>query len=84
MAFIKLADWDKRKYTAMQLIPQINKAVSGIHDAQIFAVNLPTIRGLSQFGGVDMYLQARTGQSRDELAGGHRQAACRLHRKARS
>jgi multidrug efflux pump len=31
-------------------------------------VNLPTIRGLSQFGGIDMYLQARTGQSRTELA----------------
>jgi multidrug efflux pump len=68
MAFIKLADWGDRSDTAMQLIPQINKAVSGITDAQIFAVNLPTIRGLSQFGGVDMYLQARTGQSRDELA----------------
>ena len=30
-------------------------------------VNLPTIRGLSQFGGVDMYLQARAGQTRAEL-----------------
>ncbi len=30
-------------------------------------VNLPTIRGLSQFGGVDMYLQARAGQSRAQL-----------------
>ena len=68
MAFIKLTDWSKRSSTAMQLIPQFNKALSGINDAQIFAVNLPTIRGLSQFGGVDMYLQARTGQSRDELA----------------
>jgi multidrug efflux pump len=68
MAFIKLTDWGDRKQTAMQLIPEINKAVSGIQGAQIFAVNLPTIRGLSQFGGVDMYLQARTGQTRDELA----------------
>ena len=30
-------------------------------------MNLPTIRGLSQFGGIDMYLQARAGQSRAEL-----------------
>jgi multidrug efflux pump len=30
-------------------------------------VNLPTIRGLSQFGGVDMYLQARAGQPRAQL-----------------
>jgi multidrug efflux pump len=68
MAFIKLTDWDKRSQTAMQLIPQFNQALHGIRDAQLFAVNLPTIRGLSQFGGIDMYLQARTGQSRDQLS----------------
>jgi multidrug efflux pump len=67
MSFIKLADWDKRSRTAMQLIPQMNGILHGISDAQIFAVNLPTIRGLSQFGGIDMYLQARSGQSREEL-----------------
>jgi multidrug efflux pump len=52
----------------MQLIPQANKLLHGIHDAQIFVTNLPTIRGLSQFSGVDMYLQARAGQPRDQLA----------------
>jgi multidrug efflux pump len=52
----------------MQLIPQANQILHGIRDAQIFVTNLPTIRGLSQFGGVDMYLQARDGQSRDQLA----------------
>ena len=67
MSFIKLADWNKRHDTAMQLIPQINQILHAIPDAQIFAVNLPTIRGLSQFGGIDMYLQARAGQSRAEL-----------------
>ena len=67
MAFIKLADWGKRSKTAMQLIPQANKILKGVTDAQIFVVNLPTIRGLSQFGGVDMYLQARAGQSRAQL-----------------
>jgi multidrug efflux pump len=67
MAFIKLTDWSKRSRTAMQLIPQANKILHGITDAQIFVVNLPTIRGLSQFGGVDMYLQARAGQSRAQL-----------------
>ncbi|CAN7501227.1 efflux RND transporter permease subunit [Caballeronia sp. LjRoot31] len=67
MSFIKLADWDKRDDTAMTLIPKINQTLHGISDAQIFAVNLPTIRGLSQFGGIDMYLQAREGQSRAEL-----------------
>jgi multidrug efflux pump len=67
MAFIKLTDWSQRSQTAMQLIPQVNQILHGIPDAQIFATNLPTIRGLSQFGGIDMYLQARAGQSRNEL-----------------
>jgi multidrug efflux pump len=68
MAFIKLKDWSQRSQTAMQLIPQANKILHAVTDAQIFVVNLPTIRGLSQFGGVDMYLQARAGQSRAQLA----------------
>jgi multidrug efflux pump len=68
MSFIKLKDWDVRGKTAMELIPQANGILHSVTDAQIFVVNLPTIRGLSQFGGVDMYLQARTGQSRQELA----------------
>jgi len=52
----------------MQLIPQANRILQDISEAQIFVVNLPTIRGLSQFGGIDMYLQARIGQSRAQLA----------------
>ncbi|GAB3792342.1 multidrug efflux RND transporter permease subunit [Dyella agri] len=67
MAFIKLADWSKRAMTADQFIQQANGVLHGITDAQVFVVNLPTIRGLSQFGGIDMYLQARSGQSRGEL-----------------
>ena len=67
MAFIKLTDWAKRSTTADNFIRQANGKLHGIRDAQIFVVNLPTIRGLSQFGGIDMYLQARAGQSRDEL-----------------
>ena len=51
----------------MQLIPQANRILSGISDAQIFVTNLPTISGLSQFGGIDMYLQARAGQGRAQL-----------------
>ncbi|MBT2116961.1 efflux RND transporter permease subunit [Dyella sp. LX-66] len=67
MAFIKLKDWSERKITADQLIMQANGVLHGIRDAQIFVVNLPTIRGLSQFGGIDMYLQARAGQTHGEL-----------------
>jgi multidrug efflux pump len=68
MAFIKLKPWGDRSQTAMQMIPQANQLLHDIKEAQIFVVNLPTIRGLSQFGGIDMYLQARTGQSRAQLA----------------
>jgi multidrug efflux pump len=67
MAFIKLTDWSKRSRSVMQLIPQVNKLMAGIPGAQIFAVNLPTIRGLSRFGGIDLYLLARTGQTHQEL-----------------
>ncbi|RUL78181.1 multidrug efflux RND transporter permease subunit [Dyella choica] len=67
MVFIKLKDWSERKITADDFIRQANGVLFGIRDAQIFVVNLPTIRGLSQFGGLDMYLQARNGQPRGEL-----------------
>jgi multidrug efflux pump len=68
MAFIKLKDWGDRKDTIADFIPRANQHLHGIRDAQVFVVNLPTIRGLSQFGGVDMYLQARAGQSREDLS----------------
>lgn len=67
MAFIKLTDWSKRSLTAMQLIPRIDRYLASIPDARMFAVNLPTIRGLSRFGGIDLYLAARAGQSREQL-----------------
>ena len=68
MVFIKLKDWSERSITADQFILKANGILhGGIRDAMIFVVNLPTIRGLSQFGGLDMYLQARSGQSRAEL-----------------
>ena len=36
-----------------------NSALFPIRDAQIFVINLPTVQGLGQFGGFDMYLQDR-------------------------
>jgi multidrug efflux pump len=67
MNFVRLKDWSKRDVTATEFITAMNQKMRAVTDAQIFVVNLPTIRGLSQFGGIDMYLQARAGQSRDEL-----------------
>jgi multidrug efflux pump len=68
MAFIKLKDWKDRKINATQFIQNANGALFGIRDAQIFVLNLPTVNGLGQFGGFDMYLQDRSGQGRDALA----------------
>ncbi len=68
MAFIRLKDWDAREETAPEFIQKMNgKAFVGIKDAQVFFVNLPTVQGLGQFGGFDMWLQDRAGAGQDAL-----------------
>jgi multidrug efflux pump len=67
MAFIKLSDWSRRSLTVMQMIPRVDRLLAAIPGARFFAVNLPTIRGLSQMGGIDLYLVARAGQSHAQL-----------------
>jgi len=68
MAFFRFKKWADRKDTASQLIQQLNGAIfMGIKDAQAFVVNLPTISGLGQFGGFDMYLQDRGGAGHEAL-----------------
>ena len=67
MAFVRLKPWDERDVTATEFIQKANGALQGIRDAQIFVVNLPTVSGLGQFGGFDMYLQARAGQDPSAL-----------------
>ena len=68
LAFFRFKPWDQRKSNATDLIKQLNGAIfMGIKDAQAFVVNLPTINGLGQFGGFDMYLQDRAGAGHDAL-----------------
>ncbi|MGH8118658.1 MAG: efflux RND transporter permease subunit, partial [Rhodanobacteraceae bacterium] len=68
MAFIQLKDWDKRKLTAAELIPRLNAQLhKDVRDASIIVVNLPTVHGLGQFGGFDMYLEDVSGQGRPAL-----------------
>ena len=70
MGFIRLKPWSKRTKPDEQIGPFMawaNHALSGIKGAQIFVVNLPTIRGLSQFGGFDMELEDRAGLGHDKL-----------------
>ncbi|QDW66462.1 multidrug efflux RND transporter permease subunit [Luteimonas granuli] len=73
MAFIKLKDWSERDGTVQDFIQAANGALYGIRDAQIFVVNLPTVQGLGQFGGFDMYLQDRAGLGREALTGARNQ-----------
>jgi len=61
MGFIRLKPWEERKFTAPEFIQNMNGAFYGIKEAQIFVVNLPTVQGLGQFGGFDMWLQDRSG-----------------------
>jgi multidrug efflux pump len=68
MVFVKLKPWSERKVTATDFIQKANMALFPIRDAQIFVINLPTVNGLGQFGGFDLYLQDRTGQGREALA----------------
>ncbi|WP_295969677.1 multidrug efflux RND transporter permease subunit [uncultured Xanthomonas sp.] len=67
MGFIRLKPWDERDIAAGDLIQQLNGMFYGIKDAQIFVVNLPTVNGLGQFGGFDMWLQDRSGQGEEAL-----------------
>ncbi|MEO8858662.1 MAG: efflux RND transporter permease subunit, partial [Burkholderiaceae bacterium] len=67
MAFIKLKDWSKRNETVVEFIHRMNGAVHQIRDAKVFLVNIPTVQGLGQFGGFDMYLQDRGGAGRAAL-----------------
>jgi multidrug efflux pump len=67
MAFIKLKPWEDRDGDVTDFIGQANGALQQIKGAQIFVVNLPTIQGLGQFGGFDMWLQDRTGAGADAL-----------------
>jgi multidrug efflux pump len=67
-AFIHLIPWSQRSETAEQFISWANKAVqSKIHDAKVFVINQPAIRGLGQFGGFDFYLEDRAGLGREAL-----------------
>jgi len=70
IAFIRLSDWSERSDPDKRLpafLGWANGQVSGIKDAQVFVVNLPTIRGLGTFGGFEARLQDRGGLGRDAL-----------------
>ncbi|MGY0627649.1 MAG: efflux RND transporter permease subunit, partial [Paraglaciecola chathamensis] len=49
------------------LIGRMNKNLSTVRDARIFALSQPVIQGLGQSNGFSFELQAATGTSREEL-----------------
>ncbi|MGV8958813.1 MAG: multidrug efflux RND transporter permease subunit [Stenotrophomonas sp.] len=67
MGFIRLKSWDERKITVPEFIKKMNGAFYGIKEAGVFVVNLPTVQGLGQFGGFDMWLQDRGGAGYAQL-----------------
>ncbi|MGH8088632.1 MAG: efflux RND transporter permease subunit, partial [Stenotrophomonas sp.] len=67
MGFIRLKPWADRDITVPEFIQNMNGAFYGIKEAQIFVVNLPTVQGLGQFSGFDMWLQDRGGAGFEQL-----------------
>ena len=69
LGFIELKQWKDRDASALEFIQWANGQLArNVKDASVFVVNLPTIRGLSQFGGFDFFLEDRAGVGRDALA----------------
>jgi multidrug efflux pump len=68
-AFVHLKPWDRRPDSAAEFIRWANTTLAReIHDAQVYVLNLPTVRGLGFFGGFDMYLEDRAGLGRGALS----------------
>ena len=69
--FVNLTHWDDRpgkENTADAIVERARKALSGLRDAQIFALVPGAVRGLGDSSGFTMQLQNRSGMSRAEFA----------------
>ena len=67
--FISLKDWSDRKYTADELIAQINKKLAdNIKGAQVFAFGPPALPGLGNGSGFSIMIQDKGGNTPDYLA----------------
>ncbi|MDT8327294.1 MAG: efflux RND transporter permease subunit, partial [Roseovarius sp.] len=70
LGFVQLKDWDKRTepgQSVQALAGRAFGAFSQITDAMVFPVVPPSVIELGNVSGFDFYLQARGGQSHDEL-----------------
>ncbi|WP_300550927.1 efflux RND transporter permease subunit [Roseovarius sp.] len=70
LGFVKLKDWDERPnpgQSVQALAGRAFGAFSQISDAMVFPVVPPSVIELGNVSGFDFYLQARGGQSHDDL-----------------
>lgn len=70
-AIVTLDPWDKRRGAALSstgLLATLNARMAGIAQANVAVFAPPPIPGVGQVGGLDFRLQAREGQSPEELA----------------
>lgn len=70
LAFVNLKPWSQRDPTtqsAQALLDRTKKPFSKIKDGEVFAFNLPIVRGLGNSTGFDLQLQDRAGIGHDAL-----------------
>ena len=57
--FIPLKNWEDRTQSAQQVAAEISRKGGTLRDGVAFAFNPPTIRGIGQAGGFEVYVQSR-------------------------
>ena len=70
IAFVRLKDWSERQgpgQSAQAIAGRAFGVFSQIQDARVFPIVPPSVRSLGNASGFDMYLQARGGQSNEDL-----------------
>jgi len=68
MVFLELRDWSERKGVSnIDVIKKLNQKISGIREASVFTVSLPTITGFGGTGGFSFQLQDKGGHSISEF-----------------
>jgi hydrophobe/amphiphile efflux-1 (HAE1) family protein len=66
--FMPLKPWEEREQTAQQVAAEVIRKASTLKDGIAFAFNPPTIRGIGQAGGFEVYLQGRSDPDPRRLA----------------
>ncbi len=70
ITFVRLKDWDERTrpdQSVQAIAGRAFGALSQIRDAMVFPIVPPAVTELGNVSGFDFYIQARGGQSHDEL-----------------